>query len=202
MTHPIRKFAAARRSDDAESLLDTPNFVPVPRRERADGWSPERQVAFIEALAQAGCVREAAESVGMSVRSAYRLRQHIGAETFRLAWDAALGFALGRLEDAALSRAINGVARPIMHKGEVVGERRYYDERLTQFILRTRDPERFGRWIDRNEFEQKPDGQAKSLTWLTLALARGDGPESDQAAGALPVTIPPGDAEESDVAGL
>ncbi|HEX2763027.1 MAG TPA: hypothetical protein VHM92_04155 [Allosphingosinicella sp.] len=29
-------------------------FTPVPRRYRHDGWTPERQVAFIEALADTG----------------------------------------------------------------------------------------------------------------------------------------------------
>ncbi len=29
-----------------------PDFAPVPRRYRHDGWTPERQKAFIEALAE------------------------------------------------------------------------------------------------------------------------------------------------------
>jgi hypothetical protein len=41
---------------------------------------------------------------------------------FREAWDAALDYALHRLEQAALSRALHGVPRPVFHKGEQVGE--------------------------------------------------------------------------------
>ena len=48
-----------------------------------------------------------------------------------------------------LSRALNGVPRPVFYKGEQVGEWREYDERLAMFILRNRRPARFGKWIDR-----------------------------------------------------
>ena len=42
-------------------------------------------------LAQTRCVRRAAFAVGMSRETAYRLRVRDGAESFRAAWDAALG---------------------------------------------------------------------------------------------------------------
>lgn len=174
-------------ADETDPLFDLPNFVPVPVRDRCDGWTAARQVAFIEALSQSGCVTEAARAVGMSERTAYRLRQHVGAATFRMAWDAALDFAIKRLADVALSRAINGVARPIFYNGEQVGERRYFDERLTQFLLRTRDPVRFGHWIDKHQFQQPPDGDAIILSTLSLRLARGDAP---------PPPIPGEDDEE------
>ena len=59
------------------------------------------------------------------------------------AWDAALDNAMHRLEEAALSRAIHGVARPIFYHGEQVGEWREYDERLAMFLLRYRRRHRF-----------------------------------------------------------
>lgn len=37
-----------------------PEFAPVPRKYRHDGWTPERQKAFIEALADCGSVTRAA----------------------------------------------------------------------------------------------------------------------------------------------
>ena len=43
-----------------------PAFAPVPRKYRHDGWTPERQVAFIEALADTGSVTRAAGMVSMS----------------------------------------------------------------------------------------------------------------------------------------
>jgi hypothetical protein len=43
-----------------------------------------------------------------------------------------------------MERSKNGIARPIFHKGEQVGEWRHYDERLTMFLLRFRRRHRFG----------------------------------------------------------
>jgi hypothetical protein len=121
-------------------------FTPVPVRPRADGWTPERQTGFIQALAASANVEAAAREVGMTTSSAYTLRARPDATSFREAWDIAVEYAVQRLGDAVLARAITGVATPIFYKGEQVGERRRYDERLAMFILRMRDPERFGSW--------------------------------------------------------
>lgn len=123
-------------------------FEPVPLRPRHDGWTAEKQIAFIEALAETACVEEACRRVGMSDSSAYQLRRRPCGAPFRHAWDAALDYALHRLEQAALSRALNGVPRPVFYQGEQVGEWREYDERLTMFLLRFRRSRRFGGWID------------------------------------------------------
>ncbi|MBA3667589.1 MAG: hypothetical protein H0W65_07695 [Sphingomonas sp.] len=140
---------------------DLDNYVPVELRHRQDGWTPARQVDFLLALSETACVDEACRAVGMSPSSAYALRRRIEAASFRAAWDMALDYGVSRLADAALSRAINGVARPVFYKGELIGERRYYDERLTMFLLRLRDPVRFGAWRDRTPFEQDADAHAK-----------------------------------------
>lgn len=102
----------------------------------------------------------------MSVKSAYTLRARPDATTFRQAWDVALDYAIRRLGDAALSRALHGVSRPVFYKGEMIGERRHYDERLTMFLLRYRDPVRFGAWLDGMEARRHPDG-----TGIVLAHA-------------------------------
>jgi hypothetical protein len=127
----------------------TYSFTPATLRPRHDGWTAQKQIAFIEALAETACVEEACRRVGMSDSAAYKLRQRPCGAAFRKAWDAALDYSLTRLEQAALGRALNGVARPIFHRGEQVGEWRDYDERLTMFLLRARRPERFGKWIER-----------------------------------------------------
>ena len=125
------------------------SFVPDHVSSRHDGWTAERQIAFIEALAETACVEHACRAVGMSDSAAYKLRRSCRGALFREAWDAALDYALHRLEQAALSRALHGVPRPIFHKGEQVGEWRDYDERLTMFLLKNRRPARFGKWMDR-----------------------------------------------------
>lgn len=117
--------------------------LPVSTTQRHDGWTAERQEAFLKTLASCGCVREACAAVGMSHVSAYRLRARPSAIAFRKAWDAALDCAMHRLEEAALSRALHGVARPVFYKGEQVGEWRHHDERLTMFLLRYRRAHRY-----------------------------------------------------------
>jgi hypothetical protein len=72
------------------SFLD---FTPVPRRARYDGWSPELQRRFIAALARGERPGEAAERLGMSRQSAYKLRRRRGAQSFAAAWDSALRLA-------------------------------------------------------------------------------------------------------------
>ena len=138
-------------------------FDPVQLRFRHDGWTPERQEDFIQALAASGCVEEAARRVGMSATSAYDLRARPEAQSFRLAWEAALDMAMPRMSDAAISRCIHGVPVPHYYKGELVGEHRRYDERLTMWLLRYRDPVRYGKWLDRMEFSQHPEGRARTL---------------------------------------
>lgn len=140
------------------------SFTPVTVRARHDGWTADRQVELIEALAESGCVEEACRRVGMSAQSAYTLRQRDDAQSFRQAWDAALDYAVRRLGDAAFARALHGVARPVFYKGEQIGEVRRYDERLTQFLLRYRDPVRYGKWRDDVESRQHPDAGALRLT--------------------------------------
>jgi hypothetical protein len=135
-------------------------FTPVPLRARHDGWTAEKQIAFIEALAETACVEEACKRVGMSESGAYQLRRRPSGAPFRRAWDAALDYALHRLEQAALSRAMNGVPRPVFYRGEQVGEWREYDERLTMFLLRFRRARRFGGWID--DVPPAPDAESET----------------------------------------
>lgn len=148
-------------------MTDSPDFTPVPVAPRADGWTPDRQIAFIHELAATACVATAARNIGMSRESAYRLRVRPDAGAFRDAWERAIDYALHRLGEEALNRAINGVAVPIFYKGQQVGERRHYDERLTQFLLRTRDDRR--RLVANDHYRLKWD---RSVERIAEALQR------------------------------
>jgi hypothetical protein len=121
-------------------------FTPSAVSKRHDGWTAVRQAAFIEALAETGCVQASCRRVGMSDSSAYRLR--LREPAFTEAWDAALDVGIARLEEAAMARALGGVPRPVFYKGEQVGEWRHHDERLTMFLLRQRLSRRFGKWAE------------------------------------------------------
>ena len=148
-------------------------FEPVPLRPRADGWTPERQIRFIDALAETACVADACKAVGLSERSAYALRARPDAASFRGAWEAAVDLGLRRLGDALLSRAINGVVTPIFYKGEQVGERRKYDDRLAMFLLQRRDPVFYGRWRDSCDWTgDAVNNAANMLAEASAAIAR------------------------------
>lgn len=130
--------------DRTPTRPDVPPFAPVPRRRaRFDGWTPERQKAFIEALADTGSVKAAAHAVNMSPEGAYQLRRQPGAEEFAAAWNAALDHGIQRLEDIAMERAIHGVEVPVYSYGKLVGSRIVHNDRLLMFMLRNRASDRF-----------------------------------------------------------
>jgi hypothetical protein len=133
--------APAALSDTLPALAAQPpalhdSFDPVLLRYRHDGWTPARQRAFIEALADTLCVATAAARVGMCERSAYALRRRCGAGGFAAAWDAALrqGFR-DRVRSVALDKAVNGTVVRRYYHGALIAEERVYSERLLLRLL-------------------------------------------------------------------
>ena len=123
-------------------------FTPVPVKARHDGWTVERQKWFILRLALSGCVSTAARGVGMTRKSAYRLLDRPGSESFAAAWGKALGWGQDRTLDKSLERSLLGERVPIVRDGRVVGERHRYDNRLAMAVLNALDrraERRFGR---------------------------------------------------------
>jgi hypothetical protein len=125
-----------------EPACNSPSKAPAPRH---DGLTPERQSAFLDALAACGSVTRAAQAVGLSRTAVYNLRnrQDPGAEAFRVAWDGALKQAVAVLAETAFERALNGVEEPVFHKGEQVGTRTRHNDKLLMFLLRTLDPDTY-----------------------------------------------------------
>lgn len=209
LTDPLAEsfdaFDGDAPDDDVCDGDDADDFEPVALRTRHDGWTPRKQHDFIAALAECGCVTEACGVVGMTPRSAYKLRARPTAGIFRQAWDVALDHAVRRLSDAAFSRALNGVAHPVFYQGEQIGERRVYNERLTMFLLRYRDPTRYGRWMDGMEARRHPDGPGIVLAHALNAVmdaAHGVEPEADEEDSMRPLNegpyIPPPPIDECD----
>jgi len=132
--------------------MDYADDEPYPAftcRFRDDGWTPDKQVAFLQALEEYGVVSYAAKAVKMGRQSAYRLRRRAEAAggdgaAFLRAWDRARTSGMEQIEDSAILRAVEGVARPVFHNGEQVGERRHFNERLTMFLLQHGLPDRYG----------------------------------------------------------
>lgn len=121
--------------------VNTPNPIatlPAARAVRSDGWTPEKQVEFIRTLAVTQNVRSAAQHVGMSRQSAYKLRARLDDGPFGAAWRMAMRSGRDILLEAALDRAVHGVEVPHYWKGELIGTSRRYDERLSTFLLKSR----------------------------------------------------------------
>ena len=136
-----------------------PRFKPSGAK-RHDGWTAAKQVAFVEALAASGCVREACAAVGMSAKSAYALRMRTEAQQFRMAWEAALDLAVRRIGDECFSRALHGEVIPHFYKGEQIGEHRRYDNRLAMWLMRYRDPLRYAATLDQMVYNGHPEKAA------------------------------------------
>lgn len=113
-------------------------FDPVPSaRNRHDGWTPERQRAFILALAQLGLIGAAARSVGMSRKSAYALLKRAGPDSsFARAWEAAIAHGREQALDTGVDRAVNGVEVPYFYRGIQRGTRVVYNDTLLIAALR------------------------------------------------------------------
>jgi hypothetical protein len=101
------------------------DFTPSRRH---DGWTLDRQRDFLAHLGRFGGVTAAARAVGISAKSAYRLRTRSPA--FAAAWDKAQ--AEGRLTsfEQAMERALHGEHVPVYRAGRLTGVRHRFDNRL------------------------------------------------------------------------
>ena len=152
-----------------------PDFAPVPRKPRHDGWTPERQRAFIAALADTGSVGRAARWVNMSPEGAYYLRRQPGSEGFRRAWEAALDFGVQRLKDIAYERAIDGQLSPVFVAGKLKGFRRVRNDRLLMFCLRMNARDERGQRLSGSYFERNADRLSGSADELPSRRREGRG---------------------------
>lgn len=122
-------------------MTDSPlPFEPVPLRSRRDGWTAERQRAFIDLIAAGLKPGRAAARVGMRRQGAYELRSRPGAEGFAAAWDAAAAASrdrriAARAGNGLYARAVEGVAVPIRHRRLVVAVERRFDNRALVRLL-------------------------------------------------------------------
>jgi 3-hydroxyacyl-CoA dehydrogenase len=132
-TEPAARAAAAEVPPrDPGDALD---FDPVPLRYRSDGWTPERQRDYVEALADCGIARRAAALVGMSEQSVSRLRRRPEARAFDLACEAAARIGARRVLSTAFERALEGTIKRHYYHGELKSEERVYDNRLLTYLI-------------------------------------------------------------------
>jgi hypothetical protein len=105
---------------------------------RVDGWTYQRQAAFLMALSETGLVSAACQTAEMSVASAYALRREARGRGFALGWQAAHLLARDRLEDVLLEAAITGVAT-VTERVEGTSVRRSLNGNLSMAVLNRLD---------------------------------------------------------------
>lgn len=122
-------------------VTDEPiDFTPVPRqRNRRNGWTELSQRAFIAALEECGSVARSARAVGMNPRSAYRLLEAEGADSFAEAWDQAIARGFERVRGHAMLRALHGSWVPVVRRGRVVRMEFRHNDKLAIGVLSGRD---------------------------------------------------------------
>jgi hypothetical protein len=127
MPHSSKSTPRRSASNKAKGL--TPSH-----RTRHDGWTQERQVRFLAAVAHTGCVTDACRIVGVSRGSAYRLRGlH---PDFADAWEKALLLAGQGLEAIAYKRAVEGSETIIMRNGVEVERRISPSDSLLALLIK------------------------------------------------------------------
>lgn len=110
--------------------------------------TPEKEQLILDILATGGSVYSAARAAGVARSTAYKWREED--PEFRELWDDALESGIDRMEDEAHRRAVEGVDKPVFHKGEVCGTVREYSDTLMIFQLKARRPEKYRERTDTN----------------------------------------------------
>ena len=120
-------------------IADPADLSTTLAEERHDAFTGELMARFCEVLAETGMVTQAARAIGKHRDTVYQHRRRN--PLFAAAWAGALSHARTRLADALLERSLNGSIDYLYRDGDLVGERRYYDNRLAYSMLRRLDKE-------------------------------------------------------------
>lgn len=120
------------------------------RRKGGDGLvhpaqilTPNAREAFFAAFEQRGNVTEAAKAIGIGRRRIYEVRE--SDPEFAARWKEAEQIAADTLEREAWRRAVEGVNKPIMYKGQVVEHVTEYSDQLLERLLEAHRPEKYRR---------------------------------------------------------
>lgn len=126
----------------------THDHAPPPPREtpaQTASWTLERQHMFCETLAACGVVSQAADSVGLSRRSAYAFRSSAKGRAFGRVWDEAREIACRAMVDEAVALAFDGRVVQVLEDGAIVAERRHNNPaRLLRAVERLRSDKLLG----------------------------------------------------------
>jgi hypothetical protein len=112
--------------------------------------TPQEKQKFLARLAAtAGNVSKAAQAAKISRSTAY---EHKSKDAdFSKAWDNIEEAVTDAMEQELYRRAVKGVPEPVFHKGEIVAKVRKYSDRLLEFGLKSKRPEKYRERFDVNQ---------------------------------------------------
>ena len=114
-------------------------------RTHKENWS---RSAFLEAFEQTGMISRACEEIGISRQTAYAERQRN--EDFAVEWHEVEERVTETMEREAYRRAVEGVTEPVVSAGKHVTDVQSYSDRLLEFMLKARRPEKYRDRVDVN----------------------------------------------------
>jgi hypothetical protein len=149
---------------DFSHLGDLLEFTPVPRRkERVDGWSPEKQRAFIAALSATGSKRRAALAIGMQPYGADQLLKAEGSDSFKAAVERAMAIAAQN----GTMKIAQGVADAAARNAQLTAPSRLRGAPLPGQVLNE-----FGEYEDEGSVQRRGEDAMVSICNKLLRIRR------------------------------
>ena len=99
------------------------------------------QKRFLAQLAMIGNVTQACEAAQICKPTAYNLRNKD--PEFAAEWEHAEQKAILRLEAEAWRRGVEGVDKPIIYQGEIMGTFKEYSDRMLELLLKGNAPDKY-----------------------------------------------------------
>jgi len=142
-------------------------FPEKPNAAQVRCWT--NQELWLEAFKQSGSVGQACETAGIPVPTAeaWADRDMYGFKTRKAA--AAQAF-MGKVEAEINRRAIDGVDKPVIYKGEITDSYREYSDNLLMFRAKRLDPNY------RDNYSDQSKGQGVPVTVITINVPAGATP--------------------------
>ena len=132
-TEHAARYDAEQAAKAAQTSHPRPD--PTPKNQRHDGWTPERQRTFLEAIADGYSTETACRVAGMSSSAAYAFKKRAAGQAFALGWRAAALLGRDRIADTMLARAIDGYTETVTRPNGDVIERHRFNNRLATSML-------------------------------------------------------------------
>lgn len=123
----------------------------------------QKKAVFLAAYAEIGTITHAAMRAQVDRTTIYRWRD--SDPVFAAALDEADLMAAERLEQEARRRAVDGVEKPVWHKGQMVGSVREYSDTLLIFLLKGALPDKY-----RERVSSEISGQGGGPLQVTVQL--------------------------------